>query len=113
VSGEFIIMLRLASGTDRGNDAAERSDQGRHGQAVVSWSAATERLVNAIFIVIISELFQLSPQVDCTPNQDVVKELPSYRPRSAPLAGKCRSFLDNFLAQSVGIRARNYPSGTL
>ena len=29
-----------------------------------SWSAATERLVNAIFIVIISELFKLSPQVD-------------------------------------------------
>jgi hypothetical protein len=33
-----------------------------------SRSAATERLVNAIFVVIISELFQLSPQVDCVPD---------------------------------------------
>src|SRR5215813_4194901 len=43
-------------------------------------SAAAERLVNAIFIVIISELFQLSLQVDCIPDQHVVKKLPSYRP---------------------------------
>jgi hypothetical protein len=35
VSGEFIIMLLLASGTDRGNGAAKRSDQGRHELAVV------------------------------------------------------------------------------
>jgi hypothetical protein len=28
----------------------------------------TERLVNAIFVVIISELFQFSPQVDCVPD---------------------------------------------
>jgi hypothetical protein len=28
VGGEFIITLRLASGTDRGNGAAKRSDQG-------------------------------------------------------------------------------------
>ena len=35
VGGEFIIMQRLASGTDRGNVAAKRSDQGRHGRAVV------------------------------------------------------------------------------
>jgi hypothetical protein len=33
-----------------------------------SRGAATERLVNAIFVVIISELFQLSPQVDCVPD---------------------------------------------
>ncbi len=45
-----------------------------------SRSVATERLVNAIFIVIISELFQLSPQVDCVPDQHAVKKLPSYRP---------------------------------
>ena len=43
-------------------------------------SAAAERLVNAIFIVIIFELLQLSPQVDCVPDQDVVKKFPSYRP---------------------------------
>ena len=36
--------------------------------------------MNAIFIVIISELFHLSPQVDCVPDQHVVKKLPSYRP---------------------------------
>ena len=41
--------------------------------------AAAEGLVNAIFIVIISEL-QLSPQVDFVPDQHVVKKLPSYRP---------------------------------
>jgi NAD(P)-dependent dehydrogenase (short-subunit alcohol dehydrogenase family) len=35
VGGEFIITLRLASGTDRGNGAAKRSDQGRHGRAAV------------------------------------------------------------------------------
>src|SRR5882757_3860359 len=32
---------------------------------------------------------------------------------TAPIAGKCQSFLDNVLAQFVGIRARNYRSGTL
>jgi hypothetical protein len=35
VGGEFIITLRLASGTDRGNGTAKRSDQGRHGRAAV------------------------------------------------------------------------------
>ena len=45
-----------------------------------SRSAAAERLVNAIFIVIISELFQFSAQVDCVPDQHVVKKLPAYRP---------------------------------
>jgi hypothetical protein len=38
-----------------------------------SWSAATERLVNAILVVINSELFQLSPQVECVPDQHVIK----------------------------------------
>src|ERR1700694_4452783 len=31
VHGGFVITLRLASGTDRRNDTAKRSDQGRHG----------------------------------------------------------------------------------
>ena len=35
VHGEFVITPRLASGTDRGNDTAKCSDQGRHGQAAV------------------------------------------------------------------------------
>ena len=35
VHGEFVITLRLASGIDRGNGAAKRSDQGRHGRAAV------------------------------------------------------------------------------
>jgi hypothetical protein len=35
VHGEFVITLRSASGTDRGNGAAKRSDQGRHGREAV------------------------------------------------------------------------------
>ena len=35
LGGEFIIMQRLESGTDRGNAVAKRSDQGRHGWAPV------------------------------------------------------------------------------
>jgi hypothetical protein len=35
VHGEFVITLRLASGTDRGSGAAKRSDQGQRGLAVV------------------------------------------------------------------------------
>ena len=35
VHGEFVITLRLAFGTDRGNGAAKRSDQARHGRAAV------------------------------------------------------------------------------
>src|SRR2546430_10005699 len=38
---------------------------GRRFSGSFSWSAATERLVNAIPVVINSELFKLSPQVDC------------------------------------------------
>ena len=45
-----------------------------------SRSAANERLVNAMVVVIISELFQLSSQVDGVPDEHVVKKLPSYRP---------------------------------
>jgi nitrate reductase gamma subunit len=33
-----------------------------------TWSAASERLVNATFVVIRSELFQLSLQVDYVPD---------------------------------------------
>ena len=35
VHGEFVITLRLAFGTDRGNGAAKRSDQGQLGRAAV------------------------------------------------------------------------------
>ena len=35
VHGEFVINLRLASGTDRGNAAANRSDQELHGRVAV------------------------------------------------------------------------------
>src|SRR5450755_3012179 len=45
-----------------------------------SRSAATERLVNAIFVVIDSELIQLSLQVGCVPDEHVIKKLPAYRP---------------------------------
>jgi hypothetical protein len=41
---------------------------GRRFARSFSWSAATERLVNAIFVVINSELFQLSLQVDYVPD---------------------------------------------
>src|SRR4030081_3476827 len=40
-------------------------------------SAATERLVNAIFVVISSEIFQLALQVDCVPDHHVIKKLSS------------------------------------
>ena len=53
---------------------------GRRFARSFSWSAATERLVNAIFVVINSELFQLSLQVDCVPDWYVIKKLPSNRP---------------------------------
>ena len=45
-----------------------------------SWCAATERLVNAIFVVVNSELFQLSLQVDSVPDEHVIKKLSSNRP---------------------------------
>jgi predicted nucleotidyltransferase len=42
VGGEFITMQPLASGTDHGNAAAKRSDQGRHGRAVVRQTVLPE-----------------------------------------------------------------------
>jgi hypothetical protein len=42
VHGEFVITLRLASGTVRGNGTAKRSDQGQHGQAAVFQIALPE-----------------------------------------------------------------------
>jgi hypothetical protein len=44
-----------------------------------SRSTAVERLVNAMLVVIMSELVQLSLQVDSVPDEHVVKKLPSYR----------------------------------
>ena len=46
-------------------------------------SAAAERLVNTMSVVINPEFFQLSPQVDYVPDQHVVKKLPSYRPNQS------------------------------
>ena len=43
-------------------------------------SAAIERLVNAMVVVINPELFQLSLQVNSVPDQHVINKLPSYRP---------------------------------
>jgi hypothetical protein len=40
------------------------------------WRAAIERLVNAMLVVIMPELFQLSLQVDDIPDQHVIKKLP-------------------------------------
>ena len=45
-----------------------------------SRSAAAERLLNAISVVINSELFQLSFQVDSIPDEYVIKKLASNRP---------------------------------
>ena len=59
-----------------GKDGPNRRRFARH----FSRSAAAERLVNAMLVVIIPELFQLSPQVDGVPDQHVVKKLPPYRP---------------------------------
>src|ERR1035437_5658466 len=44
-----------------------------------SWRSATERLMNAIFVVINSELVQLSLQVDCVPDYYVIEKLSSKR----------------------------------
>src|SRR5450631_494680 len=53
---------------------------GRRFARSLSWSATAERLVNAIVVVIISELSQLSLQVGCVPDQHVIKKLSSNRP---------------------------------
>jgi hypothetical protein len=52
---------------------------GRRLAGSFSRSAAVERLVNPICVVVNPELFQLSFQVDCVPDEHVVKKLPSYR----------------------------------
>ena len=44
------------------------------------WSATIERLVNAIFVVIDFELFQLSLQIDCVPDEHVIEKLSPNRP---------------------------------
>ena len=53
---------------------------GRRLARLFSRSAAIERLVNAMLVVISPELFQLSLQVDCVPDEHVVKKLSSNRP---------------------------------
>ena len=53
---------------------------GRRFAGSLSWSAATERLVNAIFVVINPEFFQLVLQVDGVPDEHVIKKLSSDRP---------------------------------
>jgi hypothetical protein len=49
VHGEFGITPRLASGTDRGNGAAKRSDQGRHARAVVCQIVLPEAVLDRGF----------------------------------------------------------------
>ena len=53
---------------------------GRRLAGFFSRSAAVKRLVNAICVVRNPELFQLSFQVDCVPDEHVVKKLSSDRP---------------------------------
>src|SRR4051794_20472264 len=74
-----------------------------------SWSVTIERLVDAAFVVIIPELFQLSFQVDCVPDEQVVKKLPSDRP-DQPLYEwmrhryiRCRLDLVDFEYAQVGL----------
>src|SRR5262245_10169684 len=60
--------------------AGKESSGGRRLARAFSRSAAVERLVNAMAVVIGSELFQLSLQIDGVPDQQVIEKLPSYRP---------------------------------
>ena len=53
---------------------------GRRFARSFSRCAATERLVNAVFVVVDSELFQLPLQVDRVPDHHVIKKLSSNRP---------------------------------
>ena len=53
---------------------------GRRLARTFSRNTPIERLVNAIFVVIDSELFQLSLQVDRVPDEHVIKKLSSNRP---------------------------------
>lgn len=52
---------------------------GRRFARSFSRCAATERLVNAIFVIVDPEFFQLSLQVDCVPDEYVIKKLSSNR----------------------------------
>ena len=59
------------------------SKDGRGGRRLAksfSRCTAIERLVSAVVVVISSELFQLSLQVDGVPDQHVIKKLSAYRP---------------------------------
>src|SRR5262245_34905037 len=60
--------------------AGKDSPGGRRLARSFSRGTTIERLVNAMVVVIISELFQLSLQIDGVPDQHVVKKLPAYRP---------------------------------
>src|SRR5262245_35283691 len=60
--------------------ASEDGRGGRRSATSFSRSASVERLVNAMVVIINPERFQLSLQVDCVPNQHVIKKLPAYRP---------------------------------
>jgi hypothetical protein len=74
-------MPRSAFETDRGNIRVGKDGVGgRRLASSFSPSAPSKRLVNAMVVVISSELFQHSLQVDGIPDQHVVKKLPSYRP---------------------------------
>ena len=81
---------------------------GRRLARSLSRSAAAERLVNAIFIVIISELFHLSPQFEYVPDQPVVKKLPSYRP-DQPLAGTTAEHDPLFRRDCIDAAIRQIP----
>src|SRR5438105_5006541 len=70
---------------------------GRRFARSFSWRAATERLVNTIFVVIFSELFQLSHQVNCVPDEHVIKKLSSNQPFHERMGhGYIRARLDLF-----------------
>ena len=59
------------------------SKDGRGGRRLprsFSRCTAVERLVGAVVVEVSSELFQLSLQVDCVPDQHVIKKLSTYRP---------------------------------
>jgi len=66
-----MVPPRVAGKDGRGGRRLARS---------FSRSAAIERLVSAMVVVIRPELLQLSLQVDGVPDQYVIEKLPSYRP---------------------------------
>src|ERR1700732_294262 len=75
-----------------------------------SWGVAAERLGNAIFVVINSELFQLSLQVGCVPGEYVIIRADGTRVRvgstSSLRPGVCASWRANDGNEIVG-RGRN------